>query len=100
MHQKPFKSVGDIRSTRQLQLVHSDVCGPMQTRSIGGQNYFVTFIDDYSRCCAVYFLKQKSEVFENSRSLKQLSQMNVDIALGLCGQTMAASTCHENLKPT
>lgn len=30
MHRKPFKSVGDIRSTRKLQLVHSDVCGPMQ----------------------------------------------------------------------
>jgi len=43
-------------------LVHSDVCGPMQTESIGGSKYFVTFIDDYSRCSKVYFMKQKSEV--------------------------------------
>ena len=59
MHRAP---VGEIRSTRKLQLVHSDVGGPMQTESIGGHKYFITFIDDYSRCSAVYYLKQKSEV--------------------------------------
>ncbi len=31
MHRLPFKPVGEIRSTRQLELVHSDVCGPMST---------------------------------------------------------------------
>ncbi len=50
MYRKPFKSTGEIRTTRKLQLVHSDVCGPMQTESIRGQNYFVTFINDFSRC--------------------------------------------------
>ena len=64
------KSVGEIRSTRKLQLVHSDVCGPMRTESVGGHKYFVTFIDDYSCCCAVYYLKQKSEVFEKFRELE------------------------------
>ena len=63
MCRKPFPAVGEIRSTRRLQLVHSDVCGPMHTPSIGGAKYFVTFIDDYTRCCAVYFMKHKSEVF-------------------------------------
>lgn len=54
--------MGEIRSKRRLEIVHSDVCGPMSTESIGGNKYFVTFIDDYSRCCAVYILKNKSEV--------------------------------------
>ena len=64
MKRAPFKPVAEIRSKRRLQVVHSDVCGPMPTDSIGGNKYFVTFIDDYSRCCAVYFLifKSKSEV--------------------------------------
>lgn len=62
LSRKPHKPVGEIRSKRKLQLVHSDVCGPMQTESIGGSKYFVTFIDDYSRCCKVYFMKQKSKV--------------------------------------
>ena len=73
MHRAPFKPVGEIRSTRKLQLVHSDVCGPMPTESIGGRRYFVTFIDDYSRCCAVYFIKHKSEVFEKFKEFKALT---------------------------
>ena len=70
MHRKPFKSVGEIRSTQKLQLVHSDVCGPMPGESIGGRKYFVTFTDDYSRCCAVYFLKRKSEVLEKFKEFE------------------------------
>ena len=31
MQRKPFKPTGEIRSTRKLQCVHSDVCGPMPT---------------------------------------------------------------------
>ncbi|MCO5594985.1 hypothetical protein L7F22_049020 [Adiantum nelumboides] len=44
-------------------LVHSDVCGPMRTPSVGNSLYFVTFIDDFSRFCWVYPLKAKSYVF-------------------------------------
>ena len=62
MHRKPYKPVKEIISKRKLQCVHSDVCGPMPKESIGGRKYFVTFIDDYSRCCQVYFLRHKSEV--------------------------------------
>ncbi|PWA57616.1 Gag-Pol [Artemisia annua] len=32
--------------------------------SLGGANYFVSFIDDYSRRCWVYPIKKKSDVFE------------------------------------
>lgn len=44
------------------ELVHTDVCGPMQEKSIGGARYFVLFKDDFSNFRTVYFLKQKSEV--------------------------------------
>ena len=73
MHRKPFKPVGEIRSTRRLQLVHSDVCGPMSTQSVGGRRYFVTFIDDFSRCCSVYFLRHKSEVFEKFKEFEAIT---------------------------
>ena len=53
-----------------MELVHSDVCGPMSVKSLGGHRYFVTFIDDYSWCCAVYFLKQKAEVFEKFKEFE------------------------------
>jgi hypothetical protein len=37
------------RSTHALQLVHSDVCGPMQVVTLGGARYFVTTLDDFSK---------------------------------------------------
>ena len=64
MSRQPYQSVREIRSIRKLQCVHSDVCGPMPTESTGGRRYFVTFIDDYTRCCRVYFIRNKSEVLE------------------------------------
>ena len=85
MHRKPFKPVGEIRSTRRLQLVHSDVCGPMQTASMGGKKYFVTFIDDYSRCCSVYFLRHKSEVMEKFKEFEAGAMNASDRRIGtLC----------------
>ncbi|SPO27395.1 uncharacterized protein UTRI_10512 [Ustilago trichophora] len=36
------------RSTRPLELVHSDVVGPYET-DIDGKRYMVTFVDDFSR---------------------------------------------------
>ena len=57
------KPLGEIRSTRRLEKVHSVVCGPMQTTSNSGKKYMVTFVDDYTRTCAVYFMAHKSDTF-------------------------------------
>ena len=51
----------------KLELFYSDVWGPTTTQSIGGKQYFVTFIDDHSRKVWIYLLKYKSEVFEAFR---------------------------------
>ncbi|KAL4271407.1 hypothetical protein GQ457_13G027700 [Hibiscus cannabinus] len=52
------------RASEKLQLVHTDLCGPMRISSLNGSRYFLIFIDDFSRWCWVFFLKQKSEVFD------------------------------------
>ncbi|GJT89191.1 putative RNA-directed DNA polymerase [Tanacetum coccineum] len=44
-----FKSRSPFRMEKILDLVHSDVCGSMKTKTLGGCSYFVTFIDDHSR---------------------------------------------------
>jgi hypothetical protein len=44
--------------------IHTDVCGHMQTRSLGGACYFLIFADDISRYTWVYFIRKKSDVFE------------------------------------
>lgn len=58
-----FPSEGS-RATELLEVIHSDVCGPMQTASLGGARYFVTFTDDFSRKVYVFTIKSKAEVFD------------------------------------
>ncbi|GJR84107.1 gag-pol polyprotein [Tanacetum coccineum] len=61
-HRLKYKT-SNSRSVSVLELVHSDVWqAPVQ--SLGGEKYFVFFIDDYSRRCWVYLIKKKSSVFE------------------------------------
>lgn len=60
------------RATEVLELVHTDVNGPLPSASLAGSKYFVTFIDDYSKKIFLYTLKLKSEVFEKFKEFKTL----------------------------
>lgn len=51
----------DRKATEPLQLVHTDLAGPMRTPSIEGHKYAMSFTDDYSGAITVYFLKSKSD---------------------------------------
>ena len=66
-HRLPFQSSTVKRANHSLELVHSDVCGKIGTKSLGGGEYFVTFVDDHTRHVWVYVLKHKSEVFQRFR---------------------------------
>lgn len=59
-----------IRAKRPLELIHSDVCGPITPSAWNGGKYFVTFVDDYTHFTQVYILKHKSEVFEVFKTYK------------------------------
>lgn len=59
-----FKKHPSSRKSELLELVHSDVCGPLKVKSFSGALYFVTFIDDCSRKLWVYALKTKDQVLE------------------------------------
>lgn len=56
----PFSKQG-MRSDGILDLVHSDICGPMEVASFGGSRYFIVFMDDKSRRMCTYCLKIKSQ---------------------------------------
>ena len=43
MHRVPVPKASRNRSSRPLQLVHSDVCGPMNVDLIGGSKYVLSF---------------------------------------------------------
>ncbi|KAL0292716.1 UNVERIFIED_CONTAM: Retrovirus-related Pol polyprotein from transposon TNT 1-94 [Sesamum calycinum] len=47
----------------QLDLIHTDVCGPLNTPARGEYSYFITFTDDHSRYGYVYIMRYKSEAF-------------------------------------
>jgi hypothetical protein len=68
---KAFPS-SDNRARGILDLVHSDVCGPMSSPSLSGCLYYVIFIDDYSIKCWIYYLKLKVTHLINSKSIKPL----------------------------
>ena len=70
MQRLPHHPLKDIKSKERLQLVYTDVCGPMQTQSFGGSCYFITFTDDYSCYCKIYFLRKKSEALEKFKVFK------------------------------
>ena len=59
LHQHQYFLNGSVQ---HVELVHSDFCGPLSSASFSGFKYFLTFIDDYSICTWVYFLKLKIEV--------------------------------------
>ena len=62
------------RATAPIELVHADLCGPMQTQSLGGNSYFVLLTDDYSCYSWVYFLQSKSEALDRFKIFKQLAE--------------------------
>ena len=63
-HRTPYPKNDPHRAEKSFEIVHSDVCGPMEIPSLGKSLYFVTFIDDLSRYTQVYFIKQKNQVLE------------------------------------
>jgi hypothetical protein len=67
----------DNRAQGILDLVHSDVCGPMSSSSLSGCLYYVIFIDDYSRKCWIFFLKAKSGTFDKFKEYKAFIEKQI-----------------------
>lgn len=56
MTKSPFPKKSE-RKSDIFEIIHSNVCGPMRTESLGKSRYFVTFIDDASRWCEIRFIR-------------------------------------------
>ena len=69
MTMRPFKAKG-YRAKEVLDLVHTDLCGPMSTSARGGYEYFITFINDYSRYIYIYLMRHKYEAFDKFKEYK------------------------------
>jgi hypothetical protein len=71
-HRESIPSQANWRATKKLELVHSDICGPINPKSNGGNRYFMTLTDDYSRKTWTYVMSEKSSAFSIFKSFKAL----------------------------
>ena len=62
----------DNKAKGILDIIHSDICRPMQTTSLSEYVYYASLIDNYSRKNRIYFLKKKDKVFERFKEFKAL----------------------------
>jgi hypothetical protein len=67
-HQRDSFPRASYRAKDRLEIVHTDICGPMQTESIGGIFYFLTFIDDLARKFGFTFSNTNLRLLPGSRN--------------------------------
>src|SRR6056297_4036939 len=74
-----FSAKSRERAKEPLELVHTDVLGPIEVESLGGARYAIGFTDDYTRWRVVYPMKHKSESFDClKRYIKDISVLHRD----------------------
>ncbi|GAU42828.1 hypothetical protein TSUD_185870 [Trifolium subterraneum] len=66
------------RASVALRVIHSDICGPFETPSLGGSKYFITFVDEYTRMLWLYTVKLKSEALNVFKRFKILIEKESD----------------------
>lgn len=60
----PYPKTASFRASKATELAHTDLYGHMQTATVGGKYYFLTFVGNFRRSTVVYLLKNKYEVYK------------------------------------
>lgn len=68
LSKKPFPKHSLSTTKSILDLIHTDLCGPVTPTSVGNNVYIMTLIDDFSRFTRIYLLQRKSEAAEKIKS--------------------------------
>ena len=77
-HRTPIPRQSHSRAKNVLDLVHSDVLGPLEVDSVGGSKYFISFIDDHSNWVTVYTMRKKSEALNRFIQFKQYAETHTN----------------------
>lgn len=74
------------RAERLLEIIHTDVCGPIDPPTWDGQKYIITFLDDYAHFTVVYLIERRSKVQQIAKEYANQaeSKWNLKIAKKLC----------------
>jgi hypothetical protein len=70
--QENFDKGKSQRASAPLDLIHSDLMGPFPHPPISKARFVLIFVDDLLRFTWIYFLRQKSEVFQHLKDFKAL----------------------------
>ncbi|RDX85827.1 hypothetical protein CR513_32923, partial [Mucuna pruriens] len=73
-----LRKLGVERAKDVLELIQIDICGSFLIASWNGQQYFITFIDDYSMYNYLYLIHKKSQSVDIFKSFKA----EVELQLG------------------
>ncbi|CAH0474887.1 unnamed protein product [Peronospora belbahrii] len=66
------------KTSNVLELIYTDVMGPMNTKSEGHVTYVFSFVDDYSRYVVAYFLKTTSKLLIKFKKFKDIVRNTVE----------------------
>jgi hypothetical protein len=73
-HRLAFPSATKYRSERPLDLVHTDLCGPIKPATRGGNQYFLLVVDDHSRYMWLELLKTQDEAFVRFKKIQAYAE--------------------------
>jgi len=71
-HRTSIPKTSKWHASTILELIHADICGPIEPISNSGKRYFFSLIDDYSRKGWVYLLSEKSEALDYFKLYKNM----------------------------
>lgn len=80
--------------------MHSNVWGLAPIDSLFGYRYFVSFVNDYSRCIWIYLLKSKGDVFLIFVSYHNMIEIQFDKKKRYCVVIIGVNTFSLHLVPT
>jgi len=69
-----FKSTGETRTQKPLELIYLDLCGPIDPEGFNGQLYFLSIVDDYSRKISAFPIRNKSDAFETFKRFQKRAE--------------------------
>eukprot|EP00742_Colponemidia_sp_Colp-10_P019010 GILJ01022017.1.p1 GENE.GILJ01022017.1~~GILJ01022017.1.p1 ORF type:complete len:919 (-),score=103.72 GILJ01022017.1:30-2786(-) len=69
----PERNTEERDSVNLLDVVHTDVCGPVDTQALnGGAKYWILFKDQKSRAVVLYLMQHKSEAFDKMKEYEAM----------------------------
>ena len=100
---KQIKKDGAKRSSGLLELIHTDICGPFNVRSVDGFSYFITFTDDFSCYGYIYPIREKSEALDKFKIFKakveNQHELKIKVVRSNKGANIMGDTLHMDKSP-